>query len=1200
MLPLPFEKAILRRTVPTWEDLLCSYIVQGAFTRADLSLLKCKRKLPEKAARCLGVPNALLIVSPGCDCNRLLFYLLLYVINPLHVYDSEASEYRVAVAADLPRAEPPLALYNADMALRSQVAYYSIFDLSSSESPEGEYTDRSLFPHIFTNLKLRSAVELRSRLVLVLGLEPDEAVVTARHFAQIIKRICHSTGDTPSNMSVRMPLPKFVDGTVLAAEREKMYIEGGIYCVPSRILLVDLLTSKILPELISGVVVVNAHRITKDYNIPFALKLIRGRNRLAFIKAISDNVGAMRTPGNLTFVLKSLFTKECFIFPRCSNSFDAVLNSTRLQPETFEVDFQLSDKAKQIHNTIVQVLQRLVTELQRNSNKELQQLDMNALMYSGNVKGLLENVLQKAHLVTSEFHVKRTMRSITNLRMLLNQLINMDALSFLAFAESLKTAELDSHWLWTPYGTTIYRLATSRVYEPTPETEAGLVLNVDTDLKGDYIRSILCSKHVGCEELGEMIRSAMQWHRCKRPWKGPVRYKTTSARSNMSYHLTRRALCRREAKHVRRICRFFECGGTLYRRALVVVDNNFLQSHLSSGLTMSLEKYNKLSFLEYASRRADRFEHSTREEEKFSAFAQAHFHRSFVNSRNETDKLLHKFVVWNTYNEIYRKNSQDDQPNDGYHPPGIPVGCIGDIRKDVSGGTVHEEHFYEEIATATTDVESYDDGENESDSEIIVKRNVPRKSSSGSQDASYSLTLGINKMLRCKTKVINVSHTQPRNEALKGIMARKLNADDAAEPLPVVCSPQEFGYVLHRVKPTLIVVYRPNIKVFRVIEQYCAQKFISGRRKYLRVYVLSYRDCIESHKFARDLKNELECWQYLHQEIKTLQVTFDESVLVKRDASDSNKLVMQDKFSQSPSARVTPPSTISIDTACSNTSSSTELHSTPVQIPPTDKSANLTPTYPGQVAIYNAGGGDMKPSPQVLIDMREFRSKLPYHLYCSGTQLVPLVLEMGDYLLTRDICVERKSLHDLVTSLNSGRLAQQAEELCSFYEFPFLLLEFDDQEAFHLSPCTDEHASGLNYIYSKLCILCCNYPKLRIIWSESPERSAAIFTALKAGRSEPDANANNAVIAQARAPHKAGEGGSEAIAIRRSPADINNRDALRILRKIPGVTSYNISEILSRVRSLRQLSEMNEEDLCRFLPEANAHAIYNFFNQSLR
>jgi DNA excision repair protein ERCC-4 len=59
---------------------------------------------------------------------------------------------------------------------------------------------------------------------------------------------------------------------------------------------------------------------------------------------------------------------------------------------------------------------------------------------------------------------------------------------------------------------------------------------------------------------------------------------------------------------------------------------------------------------------------------------------------------------------------------------------------------------------------------------------------------------------------------------------------------------------------------------------------------------------------------------------------------------------------------------------------------------------------------------------QVIVDMREFRSTLPSLLHASKMIIVPATLTVGDYILTQEICVERKSIPDLVLSFNSGRL----------------------------------------------------------------------------------------------------------------------------------------------------------------------------------
>lgn len=55
---------------------------------------------------------------------------------------------------------------------------------------------------------------------------------------------------------------------------------------------------------------------------------------------------------------------------------------------------------------------------------------------------------------------------------------------------------------------------------------------------------------------------------------------------------------------------------------------------------------------------------------------------------------------------------------------------------------------------------------------------------------------------------------------------------------------------------------------------------------------------------------------------------------------------------------------------------------------------------------------------------------------------------MGDYILTPEICVERKSIADLIGSLFSGRLYNQAVSMTRHYAKPMLLIEFDQNKPF--------------------------------------------------------------------------------------------------------------------------------------------------------
>ena len=69
--------------------------------------------------------------------------------------------------------------------------------------------------------------------------------------------------------------------------------------------------------------------------------------------------------------------------------------------------------------------------------------------------------------------------------------------------------------------------------------------------------------------------------------------------------------------------------------------------------------------------------------------------------------------------------------------------------------------------------------------------------------------------------------------------------------------------------------------------------------------------------------------------------------------------------------------------------------------------------------------------------------------------VVPCQLTVGDYVLSPSICVERKSVRDLIASFKNGRLFNQAETMLQHYKYPFLLIEFDHNKSFTLDPFAD-------------------------------------------------------------------------------------------------------------------------------------------------
>jgi DNA excision repair protein ERCC-4 len=241
-----------------------------------------------------------------------------------------------------------------------------------------------------------------------------------------------------------------------------------------------------------------------------------------------------------------------------------------------------------------------------------------------------------------------------------------------------------------------------------------------------------------------------------------------------------------------------------------------------------------------------------------------------------------------------------------------------------------------------------------------------------------------------------------------------------------------------------------------------------------------------------------------------------------------------------------------------------------------------------------AGGGRLAATaqqPRIVADMREFRSPLTGLLHARNMDVVPAQLTVGDYILTPNICIERKSIPDLIGSFKSGRLYNQVETMLEHYASPMLLIEFGDTKNFTLEPFADlSHSAAAAAmsspdLQSKIVVLTLHFPRLRIIWSSSPYQTAEIFDELKKQQEEPD-------------PFRAVEIGLEE-GEDPETGRVFNQDPMDMLRAIPGVTEKNIVRISLAVNSIQELSNIGEDEICDLVGREAGRQIWRFFNRDI-
>ncbi|MED6157848.1 DNA repair endonuclease uvh1 [Stylosanthes scabra] len=319
--------------------------------------------------------------------------------------------------------------------------------------------------------------------------------------------------------------------------------------------------------------------------------------------------------------------------------------------------------------------------------------------------------------------------------------------------------------------------------------------------------------------------------------------------------------------------------------------------------------------------------------------------------------------------------------------------------------------------------------------------------------------------------------------------------------------------------PSIVIVYHPDVAFVREIEVYKAE----NPSKKLKVYFLFYEDSTEVQKFEASIRRENGAFESLIRQKSMMMIPVDQS-----------------------GHGLGTDSTFESDLSTSQNS-----------------------------MTRKAGGRkQVDKEMQVIVDMREFMSSLPNVLHQKGMRIIPVTLEVGDYILSPLICVERKSIQDLFMSFTSGRLYHQVETMVRYYRIPVLLIEFSQDKSFSFQSASDIGDDVTpNSIISKLSLLALHFPRLRIIWSRSLHATAEIFAALKANQDEPDETKAMRV----------GVPSEEGIVEDDVRAENYNTSAVEFLRRLPGVTDSNYRSIMDGCKSLAELALLPLEKLAELM-----------------
>ncbi|ODN80790.1 hypothetical protein L202_02941 [Cryptococcus amylolentus CBS 6039] len=1052
---------------------------------------------------------------------------------------------------------------------------------------------------------LLKTYDRREDLVLVVGATPaDEAGI----------------GDELGIMGVRDPGFKVVGYEMHAKEREEMYRHGGLFSVTSKILVNDLLKGTLPCKLITGLVILHAERISHGSQEEFAVRLYRRENQSGFCKAFSDEPEIFaHGMSPLKDMLVNLNMNSVLIWPRFNEAVKMDLSSRRA--DVVEMYIPMTDLMRQCQDAITECMEAMLVELKRDHSLNLDLEDINVRNaqfknFDTIVRMKLKPVWHKVGAKT-KIHVA----ALAELRNLHTWLLEYDSATFASYINTLQRQHYNAEKVTTGPARHVHDWFNAKAAATLVEASQGRLSrkklemdNIPQEDEGEF----------GEEEA--VMREEERRERERREGDSVMRdndeedimevFATQTqvvpqSRSNRDDNGDEEQPIIEDDENADETLRSAEGPPPpVFRPVMVGVQDDLrasVKKRLRKGHEAVLEEQPKWGVLGKVLKEI---------EDTIARVSETHADapgtnitlimtssdrtclqlRQYLTTMAKTDppfgpnagkRMMESLFLSNWQHE---KNGQRLDGKAGskagmrMHRKGDDeVNARGDIEKQRSeearraergrgrgvpsykrrrqrGGSVApaprladmEREHREAMMKAHS---AFAGGEEDEDAQMQWA--IGESSRAGQDPASALLT---------SSGIIDEDDLQPlppgtlpsdpvlgADSASYGLMPENFEEEYGliAPEDAVVIRPyggEDDDILLQELRPRFVVLYEPNLAFIRRLEVY--KNCNPGLS--LRVYQMIYTNSFEEDRFLSTIQREAEAFKKLIDDRQSMVIPI---------YNNNPRAPMRDTFTRSKT------------------------------------------TYSSR----NAGGGEGASESRIIVDLREIGALLPSLIDAAGIKVIPCTLTVGDYILSPKMCVERKSLADLEGSLNNGRLHTQCEQMTAHYETCILLIEFDeDKFGMRTKEDSRREAAGrpsnntpnINpdepwrqdtfYIQAKLVLLSLHFPKLKIIWSSSPQETVRILSDLKLNHDEPD---------EATAMLKGSSEGEQGGALK---SGIENAAAVEMLRCIPGVSGGNLRYVMSKVESIGEMVRMSRKQLKEVLGEEGGDKAYTFLHHDAR
>ncbi|TNV85624.1 hypothetical protein FGO68_gene6330 [Halteria grandinella] len=914
--------------------------------------------------------------------------------------------------------------------------------------------------------------------------------------------------------------------SAVSTKRLDLYLKGGIFLVTFKILVLDLLTKRLSPSIISGVIINDAHKSSGKVKTgeSFIAEILKKGNQEAFVKCFSDKPWALGRggPQGMETLMKGIQVDNLVLFPRIKKCVKDSLDESK-GLITRQKSIKFSKREELIHGCLIELLSNVVQELASQVRKLEQTQTISGI--SGNIdevidvkKALLKSFQgQFRGLLGRGFNfigqkTRSLLRNIGEIKRLMWLLINADPVSFHTYLADLRFNQLQDEQSQSLYSIftfcdedtmkvidRLFKLSKDRIY----------TLTLFTEVTDEFTQAELLDQTI--ERMYPKLsgRYQGQWlhfkDRIEKNSQDLDRF-----RQDYSFHLKYEPSPKMET----------------IIKILKEAEAKFEQTEFYKS--------------QYAQMSIKRFKAASEEEKVQEAVRES-------QNKNVMIVVKSQKMQFDLQRYIYSYFTLNDKG----------IGLQEDkLRYYLQSH--REQQKREHLAT----------------SQQTCTQNTIE------QYYLHSLALQLDQKRQTQIQKIEGAYASKKrgrneisDEAQQPFFDFEYKPNSLINGYNIYCeffNPQEsttFELALRKLKPAIILMYEPHLDFIRSIEVWNSERQLQDQKlDDVTLHLLMYTESTEFYQYMQTVDQEKLGFMKLIELKDKVNVELRNYKLEKQ-ARDMTRVEQVNQ-------------------------SSTRQGGKPQQ------------------AAYESLEQDMLNREIAVVDSREFSCMTPIHMYEKGFWLVPMVLTVGDYVLSDDICIERKSVvtGDLFESFKSGRLLSQITNMCRFYKKPILLIEFDESVPFKLYDGQNESTMGGDVnpqsIISKISLLTLHFPLLQIMWSKGPQHTAELFKELRRQTSSflGGISVKDPDLSRIAKIGTVGESGDADVGLEEQKDDSDDYKKylpLEFLKKLPGVDSNNVGKLTKAAHTITDLNLMTEEELQKVVSTKSAKDIKSFLEKKV-